>query len=86
MHREPAIYPRLARSVHSKGAVVIDIEMDETGKAQATDSIGAQDFCEAALNAIDLWKFTPYVYHGATRKVTSWVRFEFTDPAKGTSN
>jgi TonB family protein len=86
LHSQPAVYPSLARSVHAKGAVVLDIVIDQNGQLESVDPIGAEDLAAACMEAIQSWKFSPYSYHGQPWKVSSSVRFTFTNPAKGTSD
>ena len=86
LHSQPAVYPSLARSVHAKGAVVLDIVIDQNGQLESANPIGAEDLAVACLDAIRSWKFAPYRYHGQPWKVSSSVRFTFTNPAKGTSD
>jgi TonB family protein len=86
LHSQPAVYPSVARSVHAKGAVVLDIVIDQNGELESADPIGAEDLAAACMEAIQSWKFAPYRYHGQPWKVSSSVRFTFTNPAKGTSD
>jgi TonB family protein len=86
LHSQPAVYPSLARSVHAKGVVVLDIVIDQNGQLESADPIGAEDLAAACMEAIQFWKFAPYRYHGQPWKVSSSVRFTFTNPAKGTSD
>jgi TonB family protein len=86
LHREPAVYPQLARSTHATGAIVLDVVVDENGHLESADPIGAEDLSMACMEAIQGWKFAPYRYQGRPWKVSGSVRFNFTNPQKGTSD
>ncbi len=85
LHKEPAVYPELARRVHAKGAIVLDVVIDQQGNVQTADPIGAEDLAGACMDAISLWKFKPYIYKGQPWKMRGPVRFLFLNPAKGTA-
>jgi TonB family protein len=86
VHRQAAMYPGLARSTHAKGAVVLDVVLDQSGHLESADPIGAEDFTIACMQAIQAWKFVPYHYQGRPWKVSGSIRFNFTNPPKGTSD
>jgi len=86
MHRQAAVYPDLARSAHAKGAVVLDVVLDQNGHLESADPIGAEDFAITCMQAIQAWKFAPYHYQGQPWKVSGSIRFNFTNPPKGTSD
>jgi TonB family protein len=86
LHRVPAVYPRLARSTHARGSVVLDVVIDENGHLESAEPIGAEDLSMACMEAIGSWRFAPYRYQGRPWKVSGSVRFDFTNPQKGASD
>ncbi len=81
LHREPCVItdPR-DTALHTRGPVVIDVELDKNGVVDTLDYIGPPDLGAACMEAVKSWKFAPYQFHGQPWRVGSWVRFEFPSP------
>jgi TonB family protein len=72
-------YPTAARSEHAQGVVVIQVEIDETGKV-----IGAEDFCgghpllvKPSLEAARGARFTPTKLSGQPVRVHGMITYRF---------
>ena len=77
LHREPCIVSNPLDKIHTRGPVVIDVELDQNGVVDKLDYIGPPDIGAACMEALKGWKFAPYQFHGQPWRVGSWVRFEF---------
>ena len=86
LHRQVATYPQTARAANRRASVTVNIVVDRHGEVDTADALGEQDFSQAAIAVISHWRFKPYRYHGTPWKFSATLRFEFTDPAKGTSD
>ena len=77
LHREPCVVSNPLDKIHTRGPVVIDVELDRNGVVDTLDYIGPPDLGAACMEALKGWKFAPYQFHGQPWRVSSWVRFEF---------
>jgi protein TonB len=61
IHREPAVYPEIAKKIGLQGRVVIEVTIDAQGKPiQAKVIKSASDiFNEAAIEAVMKYSFKP---------------------------
>ncbi|HEV2178247.1 MAG TPA: TonB family protein [Terriglobia bacterium] len=76
--RIPAIYPPAAVSQGIGGAVVVDAQIDETGRvAQVRPRSGNPALYQAALAAAESWQFQPYVQNGQPVKVATEFEVPF---------
>ncbi len=77
LHREPCVMDQTRDAIHTRGPVVIDVQLDRNGAIDGLDYIGAPDLGAACMEAVRGWKFAPYQFHGQPWRVSSWIRFEF---------
>ena len=66
LHREPPIYPVLARKLGREGRVLLRLRLDPTGHLQGVETVeaGGFGFAEAAISAIRKSTFMPAVRNG----------------------
>ena len=74
------VYPELARQRRQQGIVVVEVQLDRTGEQivrRLLRSSGVDSLDEAALKAVEGWKFLPYRESGRARfsRVRLPIRF-----------
>jgi protein TonB len=71
-------YPALARETHVEGIVILDVIIDETGNVTSTRvlrSVALLD--QAAVDAVQRWKFTPARLNGEAIPIVMTVTVSF---------
>jgi TonB family protein len=72
------VYPALERQRNTEGLVVVEVELDETGKVtSAKASSGPRGLRQAAEDAVRKSKFNPVVVEGKPVKATGFINFNF---------
>ncbi len=85
--RQPAVYPQFYRNMKMTGSVKVTLDLATDGTLMRADAVdGPEELYAAAIIAIQTWQFAPYTRNGQRVPVRSVVHFNFTDPAKGTSD
>jgi periplasmic protein TonB len=71
VHAVPSPYPREAKQAGIEGRVVVEMEVDERGDVARTTIIGESPklLVDAAVGAVNQWKFRPHTYRGVPVKV-----------------
>ncbi|WP_162588584.1 energy transducer TonB [Variovorax sp. RA8] len=71
LHAVPSPYPREARQAGVQGRVLVEMEVDERGNVARTTIIGESPklLADAAVSALNQWKFRPHTYRGVPVKV-----------------
>jgi len=73
-------YPVIARNAGVKGAVMVEVEVNEKGRVKSARAIsGPMMLRGAAEAAARHWRFTPAMLNGTAIKVTSNITFSFQD-------
>lgn len=73
-----AAYPTAASAAHVAGAVKVEAVVDKSGNVAAARVIsGPVQLRDAALNAVQQWRYKPYVLGGKARQFTTQALMEF---------
>lgn len=73
-----AAYPQAASAAHVEGAVKVEAVVDKSGNVAAARVIsGPPQLRDAALNAVQQWRYKPYVLGGKPRQFTTQALMEF---------
>ncbi|WP_156785199.1 energy transducer TonB [Terriglobus roseus] len=73
-----AAYPPAASAAHVAGAVKVEAVVDKSGNVAAARVIsGPPQLRDAALNAVQQWRYKPYVLGGKARQFTTQALMEF---------
>ena len=75
------VYPAIARSAGVQGEVVIEATIDEEGNvadARVVKSVPLLD--QAALEAVQQWRYQPSLLNGVPTAVVTTVTVKFTRP------
>lgn len=73
-----ASYPQAASAAHVEGAVKVEAVVDTSGNVAAARVIsGPPQLRDAALNAVQQWRYKPYVAGGKARQFTTQALMEF---------
>jgi TonB family protein len=76
-----AAYPAAASAAHVAGAVKVEAVVDTSGNVAAARVIsGPVQLRDAALNAVQQWRYKPYVAGGKARTFTTQAMMEFELP------
>ncbi len=71
-------YPQIAKNIGVKGAVTVEVLIDEQGRvASIQKTTGPELLKRAAIDAIKKWKFRPITKDGQPVKFTGFVNFNF---------
>ena len=74
-------YPDAARSQHIQGPVTLDVVVDEEGKVQNVKVVsGNSALAPAAVDAVQRWRFTPYLVNGRASQFTTQLTVNFVLP------
>jgi Ca-activated chloride channel family protein len=83
-HVEP-VYPEAARSARVQGVVILEIEIDVTGKVKSARVLRSNPLLDAAaIEAVRQWTYTPTVLNGKLVPVlmTVTVNFRLPEPSQ----
>ena len=76
--RVDPIYPDLARSADLSGNVVLNAQIDETGKVRAVRAIsGDPVLVHAAVDAVRQWEYRPSLVNGQPRPSNARIAINF---------
>ena len=74
-------YPDAARSQHIQGPVTLDVVVDEDGKVQNVKVVsGDSALAPAAVDAVQRWRFKPYLVNGRASQFTTSLTVNFVLP------
>ena len=74
-------YPEAARSQHIQGPVTLDVVVDEDGKVQNVKVVsGDSALAPAAVDAVQRWRFKPYLVNGRASQFTTSLTVNFVLP------
>ncbi len=77
-HKTMPVYPDEAMKKGIQGNVIFKIDVDETGKITASVSVeGAPLLVDASKNALQTFRFRPYLVNGTPARVESQLGFHF---------
>jgi protein TonB len=74
-------YPEAARSQHIQGPVTLEVVVDEEGKMQNVKVVsGDSALAPAAVDAVQRWRFKPYLVNGRASQFTTQLTVNFVLP------
>ena len=77
-HQVMPVYPPMAKTARVQGKVVLDATVDESGNVVNARVVSGHPMLQqAALDAVKLWKYTPFRAQGRPVSVTTRVTIEF---------
>ena len=77
-HREPLVYPPIAKAARIEGTVAFVIQVGTTGKIEQMNVVsGPEMLQQAAMDCLKQWTYEPFVKDGAPVKATGPVFIEF---------
>jgi protein TonB len=86
-HRVEPDYPERARHQHIQGPVVLHAIVSEEGAVQELKVLsGDSQLASAAIDAVRLWKFKPYLTRGRHSQFETQITVNFALPASAPVN
>ena len=77
--RPDPVYPPIAKAAHVQGAVVLHAIISKQGTIEKLQAIsGPQMLQGAAMDAVQRWKYKPYILDGEPTEVETTVTVNFT--------
>ncbi len=74
-------YPEVARSQHIQGPVTLDVVVDEEGKVRNVKVLsGDSALAPAAVEAVQRWRFKPYLVNDRASQFTTQITVNFVLP------
>ena len=71
-------YPALARESHVEGVVILEVIIDERGNVTSTRVLKSVTLLDqAAIDAVQQWKFTPTLLNGEPIPIVMTVTVSF---------
>ena len=75
----PPIYPTIARSAHIQGVVILEAVLDAKGRVESVRVLRSMPTLDqAAVDAVQQWRFTPALLNGQPVPVVMTVTVNFT--------
>jgi periplasmic protein TonB len=75
----PPIYPSISRSAHIQGVVILEAVLDAKGNVTSVHVLrSVQTLDQAAVDAVQQWRFTPALLNGQPVPVVMTVTVNFT--------
>lgn len=72
-------YPSEARAQSIQGIVLLRVKVDKEGNISSLEAVsGPPELADAAVEAVRLWKYRPYLLNGQAVEVESQVQVNFT--------
>lgn len=78
MNKVPPVYPEEAKKSKIQGSVVLKTIVNRDGDVQRVELIsGHPDLVQAAIDAVQQWKYRPFRLNGQPVEVESQVKINF---------
>jgi protein TonB len=78
LHKVDPVYPEDAREAKVSGSVVMLVIIDDEGKIAKLSAVaGPAQLRDAALNAVNQWRYKPYLLNGKPVFVKSQITVSF---------
>ena len=75
----PPIYPTLSRNAHIQGVVILEAVLDAKGRVESVRVLrSVPTLDQAAVDAVQQWRFTPALLNGQPVPVVMTVTVNFT--------
>jgi protein TonB len=79
INKTPPIYPRIAIAVRSEGTVVLQATISKSGTIENLRVVsGPPMLQQAAIDAVQTWRYKPYLLGGEPVEVETTVNVIFT--------
>jgi eukaryotic-like serine/threonine-protein kinase len=74
----PPVYPPVARSAHIQGEVTLHAIISKTGTVKTVEPVsGLKIFHESAVNAVQQWRYTPYLVNNVPTEVDTTITVNY---------
>jgi TonB family protein len=74
------VYPAIARQAHASGLVLVEVQIDESGRVSSAKAVSGNPLLTgAAVTAANAARFTPTLISGRPVKVKGVVTYNFVD-------
>jgi TonB family protein len=78
IYKVDPIYPELAKRVHLSGDVHLEAFIDEEGNVAEVKILdGNRLLCDAAVEAVKQWKYTPTIHNGEPIPILASIKISF---------
>ena len=78
LERVQPVYPPIAKAAHVSGAVVLHAIIDKSGNIKNLQAIsGPEMLRSAAIDAVQRWKYKPYLLNGDPTEVDTTITVNF---------
>lgn len=78
IHRVDPVYPRAAKINHVQGVVVLHAIIGKDGLVtNLTPVSGPQELVQAAIGAVQQWRYTPYLVLGEPVEIDTTIEVNF---------
>jgi TonB family protein len=78
VHKVAPVYPEEAKSAHIKGNVLLQARIDKEGKVADAQLIsGPKELAQAAIDAVQQWRYRPYLLDGEPVEVDTQIQVNF---------
>jgi TonB family protein len=78
IYKVDPVYPELAKRIHLSGDVHLEAFIDEEGNVKEIKILdGNRLLCDAAVEAVRQWKYTPTVHNGEPIPILASIRISF---------
>jgi protein TonB len=78
LEKTQPVYPPIARAAHVSGAVVLHAIIDKNGNIKNLQAISGPEMLRgAALDAVQHWKYKPYLLNNEPTEVDTTITVNF---------
>jgi TonB family protein len=78
VHKVAPVYPEEAKSAHIKGNILLQVRVDKEGKVADAELIsGPKELAQAAIDAVQQWRYRPYLLDGEPVEVDTQIQVNF---------
>ena len=74
----PPVYPPVAKNAHIQGEVTLHAIISKDGTVKTVEPIsGLKIFHESAINAVQQWRYTPYLVNNVPTEVDTTITVNY---------
>ena len=74
----PPVYPPVAKNAHIQGEVTLHAIISKTGTVKTVEPVsGLKIFHESAINAVQQWRYTPYLVNNVPTEVDTTITVNY---------
>jgi TonB family protein len=79
MSESPPVYPPRAKAAGIEGTVAIFAQINKSGRIDLAQAVsGPEPLRQAALNAVKVWVYRPYLFEGSPIGFRTVIKVKFT--------